>query len=528
MAPLMNMSKRKVYSPGLVRAARSGLKGTMHAAIRALPSLLVLLLALWPPGATDVAAQSEPVIWYPTRNLSNTPQNSEHPAIVADGLGYVHVLWSEDFGGQPFAETGNPATGNTIFYRRWDGVSWTSPVDILSVPDEYIASFVAVEVDEEQRLHVVWTGQSNFYYSSAPAWQAESAHAWSQPVVIATNSARSRWESDIVADAQGNLHVVYATAGEEAGIYHIRSENSGLSWGSPLKLSGPFDPLEKSFSNVRVITDGAGRLHVVWETNEIEGYGQAIYYARSTDQGQSWSAPVQLGYRDPGDFEASYPYLTSISDSEIHLIYLDGWHKGRSHRISYDGGETWSEPLHILPEMEGVNGYVFPLVDGSGRMHLIINMRTTQQVGGIYYARWLGGSWSPVEPLVVGDPNLGGAHYAAGAVRLGNEIHVVWTQLGTGEIGHVYGVVPAVPKSTPLEVPSPQAPPSSPTPQLFTQTVVPTASPVVQIPAEPIAMSTPPTSGSVLHPILISAIACLVLLGGVGLWTRLSAQRGRK
>ena len=487
----------------------------MCTSIRSIRFLAVLLLSLWCQGAVPAAAQSEPPVWYKTSILSDTPQNSESPAIIADGLGYVHLFWDEDFGGEPFEPEVNPHAGNSIFYRRWDGVSWTSPVDILSVPGEAIAAFVAADVDRDNRLHVVWTGQTDFYYSNAPAWQAESAHAWSQPRVVATDSARSKSESAIVADAAGHVHILYATRGDEPGIYHIRSDDVGVTWGPATELSGPFDRLERSFSNVQVITDGAGRLHAVWQTNEKAGYGQAVYYARSLDEGQTWSAPVQLGYRDPGDFEASYPYLVSTSDSELHLIYLDGWHRGRSHRISHDGGETWSEPMHILPDLEGVTGYVFPLVDGSGQMHLIINMRTVEQVGGMYYARWTGSSWTPVQAFIKpGDPNLGAAHYTAGTVRLGNELHVVWQLLDKGEIGHIYGVVPSVPQATPSLAPSLQAPtPSpSPTPGLRSTPINPQSIQPAVNPA-PAALETGITARAVWFGFGLPFLAVLILVG---------------
>ena len=47
--------------------------------------------------------------------------------------------------------------------------------------------------------------------------------------------------------------------------------------------------------------------------------------------------------------------------------------------------------------MVGVNGYVVPIADGAGQLHLMIDMRTKDtQTVGIYYARWLRDSWSPV------------------------------------------------------------------------------------------------------------------------------------
>lgn len=485
--------------------------------IRLLP---IVLLWLWGMGAVSVAAQSYDVTWLKASNLSNTPVNSEHPAIVADSFGYVHVLWSEDVGGEPFDHDKGPHSGNSIVYMRWDGSSWTPLMDILFVPNDPIAKFVAVDIDANNRLHAVWTGQSNLYYSNALSWQAESAHAWSQPVIVASNSARTRWESDVVADASGNVHILYATRGDEPGVYHIRSQDGGVTWEQPTKLSEPFDRLETSFSNVKTVMDGAGRIHAVWETNQEEGYGQAVYYARSTDGGQSWTAALQKGYRESGEFEVSWPYIIAVNESELHLIYVDGAADGRYHRISRDGGATWSDPYHIIPDMEGVNGYVFPVVDGGGRMHLIINMRTITQIGGIFYADWLGDSWSPVVRIDLTDQG-GGAHYTAGAMRLGNELHVVWTQLSRGEIGHIYGIIPSISQTPPLDVPTPQSPAPTPSPRATEDILLPTTTPIPPPATLPPTASTPaPSTFSLLNPVVISIGTSLFLVGGVVLWTR--------
>jgi len=494
------------------------MKPEIRMPIRAIGLLAVLLLPLWWEGAVPATAQSDTVIWSRPANLSNTSQSSGHPAIVADGHGYVHVLWSEEVGGEAMQPQDLVRTGNSIFYTRWDGASWTQPIDILFVPGEAIAEFVAVDVDAENRLHAVWTGQSNFYYSNAPSWQAESAHAWSKPVVVATNSARSQLESDIAADASANLHLVYATRGDGAGIYYIRSHDGGATWELATRLSEPFGPLETSFASVRVITDDAGRLHVVWQTTQEQGYGQAVYYARSIDGGKNWSAPVQLGYRDPEDYEASWPYLTAIGESELYLIYIDGSSKGRCHRISIDGGETWSEPRRVITEMEGVNGHVIPVVDGSGQVHLIVNMRTRAgQVVGIYYARWLGSGWSPIVPVDVSSPAAPSAHHTAAVVRLGNELHVVYNQLRTGEIWHLRGVLPAVTPAPMSALPTLRPPPPLPTPTMATATPPP-APPSGQPPIDLAASSfaTSPVSNALLPGIGMA----LFLVVSVVVWTR--------
>ena len=482
---------------------------------------LGMLLVLYARGAIPVAAQSSTVDWEPPFTLSSTPQNSEYPAIVADRFGNVHVFWSEDVDGAPFEDDkDHPQAGNAILYTRWDGVSWSRPVDILFIPDESRAGNVAVHVDANDELHAVWEGLTNFYYSHAPAWQASSAQAWSKPIVVATGSARSRWTSSILSDASGNLHIVYATGGNEAGIYHILSQDAGLTWGSPVKVSEPLDLLEKSFSNAQVITDGANRLHAVWQTNQQAGYGQAVYYARSVDEGETWSPPLQLRYRGPGDTWVELPYLAVRGESELHLIYVNGSNVGRAHRISTDAGQTWSEPRIIITELEGINGYVFPLVDGAGQMHLIANMRTRDQVGGIFYARWLGDAWSRAEPLVVNNPNEADAHWTAGTVRLGNELHVAWTQLSRGEIGYVSGTISSAPQTPPHAVPSPLPPTPVPSAIVRVKAQTPTPQPTLS-PPRPAAGTSASTERGTPAPLVVASSLSVLFVAGVVLWTRL-------
>ncbi len=413
---------------------------------------------------SSVTAQSGMVKWSPPENISNTPQSSAYPAIAADDFGNVHVFWSEDIDGRPLGPSDPSDSGNAIYYTRWDGTVWTAPIDILYSPDDSVASYPAVAVDKKGTLHLVWTGLTDIYYSQAPGSQAQSSRVWRQPVVVATNSARSNWESSIAVDNEGNLHIAYATRGSGAGIYHVASTDNGATWSQPVKISDPFDMLEASVSGVKLIMDGKDRLHVVWQTNTADGFGQAAYYAQSTDGGNTWSSPYQLSYRQTGDFYVGYPYPVQVGPDELHIIYIAGANTGRWERISRDGGLTWSEPQYIIPEMEGINGYVIPVVDSAGHAHLIINMRpsATQEVG-IYYSYWDGERWSVAMPLANSGPEAESAHFAAAAVSMGNEIHVVWNQVRGGEIWHIQGlisdvkpgVVQPLPTITPTRAPTP-------------------------------------------------------------------------
>jgi hypothetical protein len=526
-----------------------GQEKTIERRLRAAGLILIVVIVVplcLLPGGRPAAAQLQSVVWSQPINLSNSPESSSRPAIVADGYGYVHVFWGEEVGGESILDEPDALihNGNTIYYTQWDGVSWTQPIDILFVPDDSVADYIAVTVDAENRLHVVWTGQSNFYYSTAPAWQADSAHGWSDPVVVATDSARSQWESDIVVDANGNIHIVYATRGDEPGVYHIQSQDGGMTWGPPTKLSEPLDRLEVSFSNVRANADDAGRVHVVWQTNQAEGYGQGVYYARSIDGGNNWMAPVRMGYRDEGEYGVSFPYLTSIGESELHLIYIDGpWHIGRYHRISRDGGETWSEPSHILTDLEGINGYPLLLVDGAGGLHLVITMRTVTQIKGTFYARWLGTDWSSPELIVPDSVETGpGAHWTAATVRLGNEIHVVWNTnftIRAGEIWHTRGLIAGVAQTSAIPVPVTETAISTPAPAAASATpaltTVPATSTPTTAPTSSAATAIPEgrsvdmllsslAAASPASPLLAGIVPSLLLVAGVVAWVRVRSR----
>jgi len=487
--------------------------------------LLVMLLLLSFYGESPAVAQSGPIVWSPHTNLSNSPQASAHPAIVADDYGLVHVFWSEEVGGKPVTPgEGIRNTGNSIFYTRWDGQSWSAPLDILFVPHEVRAEWPVATIDAENKLHVLWESYTTVYYSSAPSWDADSAQNWSQPLLLTASSNSTPWGAGIAADVQGTLHVVYAAIGDEEGLNYTRSTDGGETWELPFRLYGPFAPSEEPPSMVQIVTDEAGRLHVVWQRNQVEGSGYGVYYARSTNGGETWDAPIQLADRDPEDFSVGTPYLIANGASELHLIYVDGAYtgsKGRFHRISRDGGASWGEPMLIIPELVGINGYVMPVLDGAGQMHLIANMRTEEeQAVGIYYARWLGTGWSPVTPIDVSIPQI---HYTAVTVRLGNELHIVYNQLRGAEIWHIHGLVSQLTPQPTLALPTPTLPAQP------TQTAAPTLSAVTldiktgapPSPGETLSYQTTPL---VFHPLVLAVVSALIIATGGITWKRLRSR----
>ena len=185
-------------------------------------------------------------------------------------------------------------------------------------------------------------------------------------------------------------------------------------------------------------------------------------HARSVDGGQTWSPAFRLAQREAGSGFLELPSLGFVGDSELHVIYAYPSNMGRQERISLDAGETWGEPHTIYPDLEGIAGFNVQVNDAAGNLHVLSNMRTHDQVGGLFYWRWLDGNWSPWQLANTETETTGpGGHFTAATVRLGNEIDALWnTNLSdqAGEVWHVYGIIPGVQGQTPVPLPVSETP----------------------------------------------------------------------
>lgn len=475
----------------------------------------LLLFALLAVSFPHSASAQGSVSWSEPTNLSVSATSSMHPVIVSDAYGFVHVFWSEDMNGREITESESGDPPNTIMYRRWDGQVWGEAIDIIAVPGDTLADFVAVTLDNKNQLHLVWTGLTQLYYSTAPASDAHSVRAWSTPQVIAADSARSAYETEISADSRGDVHIVFATRGSSSGVYHSALTSGSDAWSAPVRISDVLRPMEVAFMDVRLIIDAVDRLHAAWATANVNGYSQAVYYGRSEHAGQLWDPPVMLADATIDTGFTGFPSMLAIGQDELLLIHVDQSNKGRIERTSVDAGRTWSAPRVVLPEMEGVNGFVVPLQDRGGNNHLIINMRPiADQRTGIYYAPRSGIDWTPVVAIAIDELSGSSAHYTDATVRLGNEIHTVWTQLHQGEIWHMRGIINGL-ESIPSQPIRPQTP-SKPTPARPVQAM---ASAAFEKPVTPVTPQIGPTAAqpartaTTVDALMVAIVPVLLLVG---------------
>ena len=387
------------------------------------PFVLLLLIAVLAQAGRVQAQVLQAPGWSTPSNLSGTPSDSQFPALVSDPAGGAHLFWAEDT---------EPSQANTdvILYAHWDGARWSTPVDIVLSPEgpQSSASYPAAVYSSDGLLHLAWVGgwDGRIYYSSAWAGVAGSARAWSRPSELNPGGERGSAPS-LGVDETGILHLAYAVSREPSqGVYYLRSEDGGDYWSAPQVIPGSRLGSDAMLADTRLATAADGSVHVVWswaaypETFPPKG----IYYAASIDGGHNWTEPSLLS---SGPFNC--PTITTRGDSEVHVVWSGtADQRSKFHTWSADGGRSWSPPTAVLTP-GGQQGYAGLALDSADTIHWVTVTSRRDSQDALVHLAWDGTQWSSPEVALsmeqLGfrvDQNLSNA---AIAISRGNQLEVV-------------------------------------------------------------------------------------------------------
>ena len=404
--------------------------------------------------------------WSEPYRLSSEAGKSSEGYLVADQYGYVHCFWTETL-------FDNQHT--VIKYARFDGTTWTKPNDI------YVASIgirnVSPFVDQQGILHIAWAEGlvGPAYYTYAPANNAFSAQSWAKPIQINV-PARVVY---LRIDSRGVFHMLYINqTQEEAGVYYIRSENSGITWSEPLWLDPDILPNHIPDSLNFELDENDG-LHAVWfyGTREESERPDWVRYTHSLDGGLTWSTPFMIDqYNEETNHKlTSASPVMIVQGQTVHVIWAAGSSPYRNHRFSTDAGRTWGASVHIFGELHG-QAFDGLVVDRTGRVHFFGQIRYPM---GIYHAYWDQNQWSnPALVYLIADEgeSMDGrvhAHHTLPVIRAGNQVVLTFADGPADANRRLFVTYRTLDDILPLE--------TIPTPDLPT-TLVPTSLPTLEQP----------------------------------------------
>src|SRR5262249_49418550 len=121
------------------------------------------------------------------------------------------------------------------------------------------------------------------------------------------------------------------------------------AWADDVALTDTASDAITIFNFGRAVAASAGRVHATWEPNGTgEVGGSQVYYARSTDAGVTWAAPIRLSSDGTasGSTVAASGDLVILAFNEVDQV--GGAPTYTYHvRRSLDGGATW-QPEQVM------------------------------------------------------------------------------------------------------------------------------------------------------------------------------------
>jgi hypothetical protein len=418
------VTTRPIFPPGKSRAIQIekrnlGVRG-MKIFVSAAIFLLTVGLAMRQQEASAASSAQGSVVWSPAIRLSTAGVQAWAPAIAADSAGTVHAMWSQTMTGVP-----PPGEGDTLFYTRWEGMGWSKPVDVLVSPAG-AAEWPKMTIAPDGMIHVVWgTGGSGsqLLYARVPACCADDPRRWTMPKALYMPILAS---SAIVADQQGRLHVVFSSH-HNGSVFYRRSDDGGDTWSAPVELLDRRLPGEYT-GYPRVAVDLRGRVHVVWTILPFPG--TAVMYARSDDEGRTWSLPRMIDsvFRDSPKYLQEFgPYGIDVAtrgNDEVFLTWDGAPTVERTYAVSRDGGQTWSSQKTFFPEVTGGgrSGWNVMAVDSANTLHAV----TFTSNGPPLHAMYDGSAWSASQRVVTEGPCRTGTELLDMTISRGNTLHIIW------------------------------------------------------------------------------------------------------
>ncbi len=458
---------------------------------------LILILSLLLASPFTEPARAEPTKgWSSDAQVPGYLDGTFPPVLLADHNRTVHAFASQ------WVE--NDGRRHAIVYRQWSlKGGWTRPMDIILTPDGE-AFVLGVYMDEADRIHALVEFSSrnfsNVYYTSAPAEEADSAGAWSTPILLAGPLAAE--SAAITGDGQGNILIIFSGMSDGSGAYYMLSSDSGETWSQPASFFLTYDPNLLAYS-LHLSLASNQHIRATWNVLTSLGVDKSLYFADFNLTTAAWSTPVELDTKveDEDYFGPSFPELVDTG-KQIVIMYNGGnpfmdrpVKPGRPVQevmLSSDGGTTWNGPSVPFPYHVGRSGSHAMVLDGAGVPHALFVQRIESNeggqysvIGGIWHSAFRGGTWTKPERLVTTYT----PHDLHAVVSQGNLLLLVWREdpgIGKHGVWFSYNILdapelPVVPLATaPMNVtiqPTPASAELEPTPTRISNIILKGSSP---------------------------------------------------
>jgi hypothetical protein len=397
----------------------------------------------------------------PQRRLGYTTGDQWEPALATDAHGHVYVLFSQ------YGTVVNCPACTTptmvLLTSNDNGVSWEPPRPLLTSSSGQFDAQIKVDPADQQTLYASWMqGRHDIVVARSQdfgrSWSFAIAEHSSELVIdkpvlavrgpdvyvsfnheqtlavaashdygqnfssrVLNSGAEPGWSlaAGATVDPVGNVYFSW-TAYPKTNIltrpvemFVSRSADGGRNWSTtPLDVSSSAPGCAAQLcsagflaSQMALASDDAGVVYALWNSGSSTGGAEHIYFSSSTNEGQNWSAKLDVSNAASG-VEHCFPAITAGTAGDVRIAWMDTrkvntqnhvlWNT--FYRASTNGGATWSPESQLSSPVRGYDyilpaGFLFPF--GNLFSIGIDNLGSTHAVWGEGRNFWSPGSiWS--------------------------------------------------------------------------------------------------------------------------------------
>ena len=409
-----------------------------------------------------------PAGFTPQTRLGFTSVNNEwEPAIASDRFGHVYVLYPQ-YGGVPGCPTcysptmilqmssdhGQNFASPIVIYPagstsyQVDAQIAIDPVDGRTVYASWLQNnksdiVVAKSVDFGANWSVVTADHTNAgtdkpilavrgqdvyvsYDHTQTAYVAYSHNGGASFTQVKINqNAKLGWSLAGGGTVTPNGNVYFSWDGYEqnggakgnVNLYVSKSSDGGATWTTKLLDVSKAPPDCSAFdcgwaflgAAIAMTSDVNGNLYTLWNAGSVDKGPERIYFAKSTDGGNTWSSKADVSKAPQGSHHA-FPAIAATGNGDVRISWMDaraangGMDRWNVYfRSSTNGGATWGSEVDLstfvadpaLTSYVFTDGFRFPFgdyfemdVDEQGTNHLIWGEGFSyDSPGSIWYAK---------------------------------------------------------------------------------------------------------------------------------------------
>ncbi len=342
-------------------------------------------------GANDYRANLKPYIYYSTDggdtwvNYAVPGTHSIYygdPAMAFDRGGYAY------FSNLGYINVCDPSGGMYVSNSTDFGASFSEPITVAT---NFVGGGLAIFHDKEYvavddnpsspysgTVYLGWTkfmfqsgtgcGGVNSQLGAPIVFSRSTDHglSWSVPITASPPISNNNQGSLPVIGTNGEVYLYYVGAATQSQINYnsvlfSRSTDGGQTFPFFTRISDLTDlPSPLPPTNFRNNPFGAmaadkqiyGYLYAVWA--DYRNGDADILLSRSTDDGNSWSAPQRVN-DDPvaNGKDQFFPWITASADGSIHIGWFDRREDAANrnykeyYTVSYDHGATWEPNVAV-------------------------------------------------------------------------------------------------------------------------------------------------------------------------------------